>query len=149
VSNKAFDLEVTVEELEEMEANEPARPLLVTKLPFTPSPKPRGVDLADEQSVLERRGNILRVIAASFLFLSILYVLSLATYNEPTGDDNATIKEVLRKLRAPMGGEGGTTVAGKEEMRGQLAEEVTKELRKEIQMEVRKQMRGFHREMLD
>lgn len=129
-----------------MEANEPAKPLFVT--PLTPSPNSSATGREEEQSSNLRMGSILRAVAASFIFLAILYLLSLASYQEPTGVENSAITEVLRRLKAPMGAD-RDAVAGVEEMQDQLAEEITKELRQEIQAEVHKQLREIHREMLD
>jgi len=147
VSNKAFDLEISVEELEEMEANEPAKPLLVAPMPASPS-SPR-TDLSQLTENM-RTAVIFKVLLASLLFLTMLYTLSVATYKSPAGVSSTGVKEALREL-SPLS-EAAPAMKKVElddaEVDG-LAGAITKELRKEIRSEVQKQLRGYHHEMLD
>jgi hypothetical protein len=107
VCNKAFDLEVTVEELEELEASKPAKPLLV--MPFLPTPKSSAAKQKEKQG--STLGYIIGVIAASFLFLAVLYKLSLS-FNPVLAGVKNSIMEVLLEFKMPNGGEENTAMSG-------------------------------------
>ncbi len=129
MENKAADLQVTMQELEEMESLEPSKRLHFT--PSSPCASPREDQSSIHVDILKRKS--VQIGLFGFVFLALLYLITVSSVKEETGLAKSSV--VIRELFTPLEIDSALEVE-----RIELAREFALEINTEIRKEVERQL---------
>ena len=141
MENKAADLEVTIQELEEMESLKPPSRLHVARSPPESPREDQSSSSMIHLDILNRRS--VQISLFVLIFLSLLYLTTLSSVKEDVGFVKSSV--VIRELTTPLSPEYDSSLeAERKELAQELAREINAEIRKEVERQLN--LRGAQRQ---